>query len=81
MAYQPSAELVARVLAGETRAIARMLSRAETGAEESRPALDALGFLGDVAALGEGEAACDPRAIGRLGAAVGAAPGGVVFGG
>ncbi|MFO1284905.1 MAG: methylmalonyl Co-A mutase-associated GTPase MeaB [Burkholderiales bacterium] len=42
MAYQPSAELVARVLAGDTRAIARMLSRAETGAEESRPALDAL---------------------------------------
>lgn len=42
MAYLPSAELVGRVLAGDARAIARMLSRAESGAEESRAALDAL---------------------------------------
>jgi len=42
MAYVPSHELVAGVLAGEVRAIARMLTRAETGAPEARPALDAM---------------------------------------
>ncbi|MGH8800762.1 MAG: methylmalonyl Co-A mutase-associated GTPase MeaB [Casimicrobiaceae bacterium] len=40
MAYVPSAELVARVLKGDVRAIARLLSRAESGTEEARPALD-----------------------------------------
>ena len=38
----PSLELVARVCAGERRAIARMLSRAEAGAAEAREALDLL---------------------------------------
>lgn len=38
----PSLELVARVCAGERRAIARMLSRAEAGAAEARDALDLL---------------------------------------
>ena len=42
MAYVPSLELVAGVLAGEVRAIARLLTRAETGAAEARPALDAM---------------------------------------
>ena len=42
MAYVPSADLVAGVRAGEVRAIARMLTRAESGAAEARPALDAL---------------------------------------
>jgi len=42
MAYVPSAELVAGVRAGEVRAIARMLTRAESGAAEARPALDAM---------------------------------------
>jgi LAO/AO transport system kinase len=42
MAYVASADLVAGVLAGEVRAIARMLSRAEGGAAEARPALDAM---------------------------------------
>ena len=40
MAYVPSGELVGGVLAGEVRAIARMLTRAETGGDEARPALD-----------------------------------------
>lgn len=35
----PSLELIDRVLAGETAAIARLLTRAETGVEECRPAL------------------------------------------
>jgi LAO/AO transport system kinase len=38
----PSLELVERVCNGERRAIARMLSRAETGAAEAREALDLL---------------------------------------
>lgn len=42
MAYVPSDALVAGVRAGEIRAVARMLTRAESGAAESRPALDAL---------------------------------------
>jgi LAO/AO transport system kinase len=42
MAYVPSQELVAGVLAGEVRAIARLLTRAEMGAAEARPALDAM---------------------------------------
>jgi len=37
-----SLELVERVCAGERRAVARMLSRAESGAEEAREALDQL---------------------------------------
>jgi LAO/AO transport system kinase len=40
--FVPSLDLVPGVLAGETRAIARMLTRAEAGAPEARPALDAL---------------------------------------
>jgi len=42
MAYIPSRDLEPRVLAGDTRAIARLLSRAETGAAEAREALDAM---------------------------------------
>ena len=42
MPYIPSDELVAGVMAGSIRAIARMLTRAETGVAESRPALDRL---------------------------------------
>ena len=42
MAYVPSQELVAGVLAGEVRAIARLLTRAEMGSVEARPALDAM---------------------------------------
>jgi LAO/AO transport system kinase len=42
MAYVASLDLVPRVLAGEVRAIARMLTRAESGGAEARPALDAL---------------------------------------
>ena len=42
MAYLPSADLVPRVMEGNVRAIARLLSRAESGAEEARPALDAM---------------------------------------
>ncbi|HZI82515.1 MAG TPA: methylmalonyl Co-A mutase-associated GTPase MeaB [Casimicrobiaceae bacterium] len=38
----PSRSLVERVCAGDRRAIARMLSRAETGSAEAREALDAL---------------------------------------
>ena len=37
-----SLDLVPGVLAGDTRAIARLLSRAEAGADECRPALDAI---------------------------------------
>jgi GTPase len=40
MAYLPSLDLVPGVLAGEVRAIARLLSRAESGVDEARPALD-----------------------------------------
>src|SRR6266545_2745041 len=40
MAYLPSLDLVPGVLAGEVRAIARLLSRAESGVEEARAALD-----------------------------------------
>ena len=42
MAYVASLDLVSGVLHGEIRAIARLLTRAEQGAEESRPALDQL---------------------------------------
>jgi LAO/AO transport system kinase len=42
MAYVASLDLVPGVLAGEVRAIARMLTRAESGADEARPALDAI---------------------------------------
>jgi LAO/AO transport system kinase len=42
MAYMPSAHLVDAAIAGETRAIARLLTRAENGDAECRPALDAL---------------------------------------
>src|SRR4051794_19284449 len=42
MAYQPSQELVPRVLEGDVRAIARLLSRAESGVDEARDALDAM---------------------------------------
>ena len=42
MPYIPSADLVAGVLARDMRAIARMLSRAESGTEEARAALDTM---------------------------------------
>jgi LAO/AO transport system kinase len=42
VAYIASADLEARVLAGDTRAIARLLSRAESGIAEARPTLDAM---------------------------------------
>ena len=42
MAYVASHELVPRVLAGDVRAIARLLTRAESGGAEARPALDAI---------------------------------------
>jgi LAO/AO transport system kinase len=42
MGYLPSAELVPRVIAGDVRAIARLLTRAESGVDEARPALDAM---------------------------------------
>jgi len=42
MAYVASLDLVPGVLAGELRAIARLLTRAESGAEEARAALDAI---------------------------------------
>jgi len=42
VAYIRSADLESRVLAGDTRAIARLLSRAESGIAESRPTLDAM---------------------------------------
>ena len=40
MAYVASAQLVPRVLERDVRAIARLLTRAESGVEEARPALD-----------------------------------------
>ena len=42
MPYIASSELESRVLAGDTRAIARLLSRAESGLVEARPTLDAM---------------------------------------
>ena len=42
MAYLPSHELVDGVLSGDARSIARMLTRAENGADEARTALDSL---------------------------------------
>jgi LAO/AO transport system kinase len=42
VAYVPSSELVPRVVEGDVRAIARLLTRAESGVEEARPALDAM---------------------------------------
>ncbi|HSQ82071.1 MAG TPA: methylmalonyl Co-A mutase-associated GTPase MeaB [Casimicrobiaceae bacterium] len=42
MAYIPSRELEAGVLAGDTRAIARLLTRAESGVDEARASLDAM---------------------------------------
>ena len=42
MAYIPSPELEARVLAGDTRAIARLLTRAENDAVEARVTLDSM---------------------------------------
>ncbi len=42
MAYVPSLDLVPGVLRGEQRAIARLLTRAENGTDEARPALDAI---------------------------------------
>jgi LAO/AO transport system kinase len=40
MAYIPSSELVPRALAGEQRAVSRLLTRAEAGDREARVALD-----------------------------------------
>ena len=40
MAYVPSLDLIDGVLAGDTRAIARLLTRAESGTDEARAALD-----------------------------------------
>lgn len=42
MAYVPSVQLLAPALGGQTRAIARLLTRAETGDAECRPALDTI---------------------------------------
>ena len=42
MAYIASEILAARVLEGDVRAIARLITRAESGDEEARPALDAM---------------------------------------
>ena len=42
MAFIPSLDLVPGVLAGEIRAIARLLTRAEAGDDECRPALEAI---------------------------------------
>jgi LAO/AO transport system kinase len=42
MAYIPSSQLAERVLAGDLRAIARLLTRAESGADEARATLDAM---------------------------------------
>jgi len=42
VAYLPSQDLVEGVLGGDVRAIARLLTRAESGTAEARPALDAL---------------------------------------
>jgi LAO/AO transport system kinase len=40
--YVPSEDLIARVAAGEIAAIARLISRAEAGAAEARPALSSI---------------------------------------
>jgi len=42
MAYIRSSDLESRVLARDVRAIARLLTRAESGVEEARPTLDAM---------------------------------------
>ncbi len=42
MAYIPSSDLAPRVLAGETRAVARLLTRAESAVAEARETLDAM---------------------------------------
>jgi LAO/AO transport system kinase len=42
MVYTPSLALVPPALSGDVRAIARLLTRAEAGTAESRPALDAI---------------------------------------
>jgi LAO/AO transport system kinase len=42
MAYIPSSVLVQKALAGDARAIARLLTRAENGTPEARPAFDTL---------------------------------------
>ena len=42
MAYVPSRELEAGVIKGDTRAIARLLTRAESGTAEARASLDAM---------------------------------------
>ena len=42
MAYVASCDLVPGVLAGDVRAVARLLSRAEAGTDEARDALDAM---------------------------------------
>jgi len=43
VAYIPSSDLEARVLARDVRAVARLLTRAESGIDEARPTLDARG--------------------------------------
>jgi len=45
VAYVASRDLVSGVLAGDVRAIARLLSRAEAGTDEARDALDAMWAL------------------------------------
>jgi len=42
MTYTPSSALAPRVLEGDTRAIARLLTRAESGIDEARATLDAM---------------------------------------
>jgi LAO/AO transport system kinase len=42
MAYEPSQALVPRARQGDVRAISRLLTRAESGVAEARPALDAM---------------------------------------
>ncbi|MCC7325515.1 MAG: methylmalonyl Co-A mutase-associated GTPase MeaB [Burkholderiales bacterium] len=42
MVYLASSDLVPKALAGDTRAIARLLTRAESGSAEARPAFDEL---------------------------------------
>jgi len=42
VAYIPSSDLEARVLARDVRAVARLLTRAESGIDEARPTLDAM---------------------------------------
>jgi len=42
VAYIPSSDLEARVLARDVRALARLLTRAESGIDEARPTLDAM---------------------------------------